>query len=329
MKNFFMKFINYFIAYFMTHFKITSFKFSFVCRAILFVSILFLLVLSSCVSSVGSGGGGLRLSILSNIPPSRIYDDQELRVAVEVENTGDFSIGNAGDKVYLSGFSPNIITGINRFGQEIPFLEEATSRSPGGKSLIEFKGAPRLLSTKNSYDVPLTVTACYGYQTVAPVTVCLDSDPHSISSNNKACTASSARVASQRSPVVVSSVLAEPSSATTRYTLSFSNTGGGDVFQPGIATISKCSPYADKSFDLQDLNVIRVDEIIVGNINIIGQCVGLFNGNYVRLSGGGNTITCKIDTSTAISPYVEIMRVKLSYNYRLQAFRQVSIYPSQ
>src|SRR3989338_5488763 len=94
-------------------------------KNILIVLLIFsLLILTSCVSTTTSGTGGLRVSMLSNLPPTKLYDGQDLRVVLEVENTGDYPIGKSGDSVYISGFSPNIITGLQDSGEPIPGLEE-------------------------------------------------------------------------------------------------------------------------------------------------------------------------------------------------------------
>ncbi|HLF54642.1 MAG TPA: hypothetical protein VI612_02895, partial [Candidatus Nanoarchaeia archaeon] len=92
-----------------------------------------LLILASCAAQqpagkpqpqeFRSGSEGLRLAFATNLPPPTLFDTEPFNALIEIENRGTYDVGGPGDKIYLSGFDPTIIQGIDAFGKQIPPLE--------------------------------------------------------------------------------------------------------------------------------------------------------------------------------------------------------------
>ena len=76
-----------------------------------------LIILASCTPGGGQnvgggiGGNGLTLSWVPNVPPLQLYDDQQFEADVELTNNGAYTIGTSLDRIYISGFSRERITG--------------------------------------------------------------------------------------------------------------------------------------------------------------------------------------------------------------------------
>ena len=207
-----------------------------------------LIILASCTPGGGQnvgggiGGNGLTLSWVPNVPPLQLYDDQQFEADVELTNNGAYTIGTSLDRIYISGFSRERITGSFTDGQQLPPLEGQTRTVSGGKDVTIFKGNIAFLNTQNSYTIPLTATACYEYVTEAGGNICIDPAPFTTSKRAKSCTAGTITLGSQGAPVKVSSATAESSPGKTRITISISNTGGGEAFKK--ETLPKCNPYS-------------------------------------------------------------------------------------
>ena len=127
-----------------------------------------------------TGTQGLELRFAQNLPPSRLFDTEPFGAVVEIENRGAYTVGGPGDKIYLSGYDPSIITGILEYGEDIPPTEGKTQFvTQGGVDAVGFKGTIAPLRPRNidRYPVRLLATACYGYQTIAAAPVCIDPNP--------------------------------------------------------------------------------------------------------------------------------------------------------
>src|SRR3989338_5846870 len=155
------------------------------------VILVLMIFLVSCGSQQGdqpqvqefrSGTQGLTINFGLNLPPSRLFDTEAFHTLIEVENQGAFDVGGPGDKVYLSGFDPTIIQGINSNGEQIPRIEGKSQFVPQGEfDTISFEGRLRPLHDRqiDKYSTTILATGCYNYETVATANVCLDPDPYS------------------------------------------------------------------------------------------------------------------------------------------------------
>lgn len=275
------------------------------------------------------GTEGLWLWFEPNLPPAWIYDDQPLEVMVRVENRGAYGIGSAGDKLYLSGFDPTIITGISTFGEQIPLLEGKSQYGEGELDAVAFRATIRDLASKHIdvYETRLLVTGCYGYQTIATSNICIDPDPYSISAKQKVCTPQDASVGSgQGAPIAISGIDVEPGKGRTRFRIRITNVGRGDAFKPGTGYLNKCSPYDSQGLSYDEVNYVRLDDVSVAGRSITSSCKPSFD---IRLIAGGATIYCELSGIASGSAFISPMTVRLSYGYRYSIFRDLDLRASR
>src|SRR3989338_7701033 len=69
-----------------------------------------------------TGSQGLLITFLPNLPPTRVIDRDPFNVVLQVENLGTGRVGNGLDRLYISGFDHNLITGIGTDGIPFPLL---------------------------------------------------------------------------------------------------------------------------------------------------------------------------------------------------------------
>lgn len=276
-----------------------------------------------------SGSQGLSLSFMTNMPPSRIYDNEKLAVGVEIYNRGATEIQSSSSRIYLSGFDNSLISGISTSGINLGTLEgKSMYNSEGGYTTVVFEGYVGSLGTRNidEYNPTLLVTACYRYETIADPMVCIDMDPFSPSNQEKVCNVESVSNlgGSQGAPVAITSVQAEPSKGKTRFKIYVSNVGGGLVFKDGYSYLNRCSPYNSQGLGFNDINFVRVEEVKVAGTSILPSCKPLEDG-YLRLKDSGSGfMVCEY--SSSIGPaYTTPMTIKLSYGYRNTIKRPIQI----
>jgi len=276
-----------------------------------------------------TGTRGIEMRFAKNSPPLRIYDDEELHVIVELRNKGATDVSGGNNRVYLSGFDSNIITGIPTTGVPIEDLEGKSIYNPEGElyTIVEFKGNIRDLGSRNidALDQDLLVTACYEYKTILAEAVCIDPDPYSVSSEEKVCTPRDISTGSQGAPIAVTRVEVDAMTGKTRFKIWIKNVGGGLVFKPGFEYLDKCNPYSPYKLDYNDIDFVRVDDVKVGGISIKSTCKPLDNYGHIKLlptrssKGASRTgvgyMICELDGVSG-PPYKTPITVVLSYNYR-------------
>ncbi|MEM4282238.1 MAG: hypothetical protein QW559_01785 [Candidatus Woesearchaeota archaeon] len=304
--------------------------------------LLALLLLSACAPLRGRqreeqlvpdfrvGSQGLVLSFEPNLPPTRLYDDQPFEAVLRIENRGAFDVGGAGDKVYISGFDPSIITGISTFGAQIPKLEGKSLAQPIGlQDVVQFRGTIRDLRSKgiDQYRTRILGTACYGYQTIATANVCIDPDPYSLTVKQKVCTPQNVALGGgQAAPIAVTNIQLEPSKGKTRFRIAIANVGGGEVFKPGATYLSKCSPYAAEGLRYDEFDYVRLDDVSVAGRSITSTCRPAPD---VKLSGGLATVFCELSGIPQGSAFVSPLTITISYGYRSSVVRDITILSSR
>lgn len=303
--------------------------------------VLFLLLLVAC-AGIGrkaekpqpqefrSGSQGLYMQFVTNLPPPKVFDREPLNVMVQVENRGTAMIGSAGlDSIYLSGFDTSIITNMPIDGVDIPQMEGRGPYMPqGGIDTVSFTSRIQPLTAKHidKYQPTLLVTACYHYETIASAQVCIDPNPYAPTSIVKVCTPSTVGTGSQGAPIAVTSVEVVPSPEKTRFKISISNVGGGDVFKPGATNLKKCSPYVG-GLGFNDVDFVHVYDVIISGQGIKDTCKPMDNFGNVRLTNGQAQLFCEFNSPPGQSAFLTPLEILLDYGYRSSIFRQIDIRP--
>jgi len=274
-----------------------------------------------------TGSQGITMLFAPNLPPSQLYDDQELNAIIEVENKGAHTIGAPGDRIYLTGFDPNIITNIPTQGAQLNRLEGKQPYKPiGDKDFINFKGILRKLAFKNvdKYTPRLQATACYGYTTIAQANLCIDPDPFSPTAKQKVCTPTDASLGTQGAPIAVNTIHIEPAPGTSRFRIDVSNVGGGDVFRYGTGYLTRCSPTSPTGLAYNEINRVFLQDVRIGDISILPSCKPLDQGHLILTNGQG-TLYCQLSNVRGSNAYVTTATVELRYGYRTSVTKDLTI----
>ena len=277
-----------------------------------------------------TGSEGLRISFLENLPPPKLFDNEEFNAVIQIENKGAAKVGGTGDKIFLSGFDPAILSGISNFGMQIPSLNGVEPITlQGDMDTVSFTGRLALLKGFGTMQVPLKLllTSCYGYETIAAPQVCIDPVPFSPVLRQKVCSAQTVSAGTQGAPMAVSSVDVLPSTGNTKFKIYVTNVGGGRVFRSGLSTLSKCNPSTTWSDFFKDSDYVEVQDVLVSGISIKNSCKGL-DQNHVRLQNGRGVFFCDFNNIKGNSAYTAQLAIKLKYGYETTQLKNVDVYSS-
>jgi hypothetical protein len=274
------------------------------------------------------GTTGLALSFVQNLPPARLFDTDQFTAIMQVENKGAFTVGGPGDKIYLSGFDPTIITGITNWGADIPAVEGKSQFVPTGMiDAVEFKGmvAPLRLKNIDKYPAKLLATACYEYSTVAAANICVDPNPYA-TGIRKVCTPASVSLGSgQGAPVAVSQIEMDTSPGRIRFKIYVKNVGLGDVFRYGADYLAKCSPFS-QPLSFNEIDYVELVDVFISGTSIKPTCKPL-DDNHIRLTNGQGLVFCEFMTRGQ-DAYNTPITVTLRYGYRNTIFKDIQIVSS-
>jgi hypothetical protein len=272
-----------------------------------------------------TGSQGVVLQFIPNVPPQRIYDtEQTFNAQLDVFNRGAFEVGGPGDRIYLTGFDPSVISGIPTSGVQLPRIEGKSSFNlEGGRDVVTFQGSIRAI-TADKIPLPLQATTCYEYETQASANVCVDPNPFAPSVRQRVCTPANVGLGSQGAPVAVTNIELEARPGKTIFRVNLANVGGGDAFRHGGQYLQKCSPFDQEGLRFDEVDHIDVLDVKVSDISIMPTCKPLDRGS-VRLTGGAGSFFCELSNIRAGPAYVTPLTITLRYGYRNVISKQVEL----
>lgn len=270
-----------------------------------------------------TGSQGLIAYFEVNQPPATIYSDQGFMATIRLENKGAFDVGGPFDRVYLSGFDPNMIIGLPSQGIQIPKIQGKTKYdSQGGKDWIAFKGDIYLPQGIDSHPTDLQLTTCYKYETLASGNVCIDPNPFSTARRQKTCMPGSTSLGTQGAPISVSSIKTEAAPQKTRFEITIANSGAGIALKENGDALKRCSPHDVEGLKFEDIDFIRITDVKIGEISI-QPCKNVNNG-YLRLVNGKGIMYCEMAT-TGTTEYTSNIQIILSYGYQETIKKSIQI----
>lgn len=178
-------------------------------------------------------------------------------------------------------------------------------------------------------DQKLLLTSCYQYTTYADPVVCIDPEP--FSDNRKVCTPQSRTWnGGNGAPVAITSIEQENTPRKIIFRINVRNVGGGTVYDPGA--LEKCSPYYPGRVTAEDLNVVWLGDVRIGQTGLAGR--GGRGGmtcypEVIRLDpktkSGTTTCTYPLEFTNLRSAYQTPLTVELWYGYSKAIERTLTI----
>lgn len=272
-----------------------------------------------------TGTQGITINFLANSPPSRIYEGDNLDIAMELQNKGAYPGEGQSltGKLALSGFDPASISGSWDGGGNMPTgLEGKNQGNPeGGYGVMTFKdmSGVHVPFDADYYEPTILVHSCYKYETEADVMVCIDPDPYKVVQENKVCEIGDVSLGGgQGAPIAITRVEEEVGSDKIYFRIYVSNSGDG--------TPMLTSAYSDCPFDveLQDLDKATAQIKLPYDASPDCSPRGT-TSDPIRLTNGEGYIFCKFSKPASQSAYKTSLNVKLDYVYSSSVSKQIRI----
>jgi len=294
----------------------------------IFLSIIFILVLSSCAvlqssskrdisAPVVTGYNGVSLALVTNAPPSEVFEGQSFEIAFTVDNKGSTDVKNG---VYVIGIPSDFETREDIYGRF----------SVKGKSLLYPFGDAKSFSVSAvarelRQDVErssISVDVCYPYRTNFNTQVCINPQTNVFSSPQKICTPSAQGFSGQGAPVAVASVdmpiiLPHPNPALVvpQFVLHLQNLGNGLV-------ISKQN-FADACSQKSNRDIFNMVQVSGSLEDIPLKCIP----SVLRIMGSDNIIICTLEDGLEKSrgSHLGVLNINLDYGYSTSKTSQILI----
>ncbi len=263
---------------------------------------------------VQTGTEGVKLSAVSNYPPARIYDQNPLVMLIDVKNKGNFNLETQDCFVQVTGYDPNIITGmpeVKSCAENTPGVLEGKNvyNVQGGMNQLEFSSSPVILSENVGFEYSpvLNVLSCYRYHTSAHPAVCVDPLIYQISSEQKACTPNDIGMGGgQGGPVGVTYVGVEMVGKRAIFEINLKNLGSGRVLSSD-ADLRNC---ASVGLDYRDLDKVNY-QISLSSGSLV-DCKP--QDGVVRLANGQGKVVCSFEIPGGTA-YETPLAIDLDYAY--------------
>lgn len=283
---------------------------------------------AAALRRASTGTQGVQLNLFPDIPPTTIYDQNELVALLEVRNRGVHDLNQEDCWVQITGFDPNIITGgfglPRSCGENVGVLDgKDIYNQEGGFNQLEFYSSNvRLPDGVFEYSPNLNFVTCYNYQTRANPSVCIDPLLYQIAREQKACDYRRAIVTGggQGGPVGVSNVnvdmIGGQGASRAIFEINIRNFGNGRVLSPQT-DIRSCG---DAQLRFTDFDRIAYSVSLSGGSLI--DCKPL--DGFVRLNNNNGKIICTFNINQA-SAFETPLLVELDYNYLESQQREIRI----
>lgn len=291
--------------------------------------IILMIFLVSCTNDTGStgpsnknwrsGSEALRMSFVSDNPPSEILSTQELSVMVEYSNRGAYDIGVSNLKFYLTGYDSSILFNnpIQQSSSSVTLEGKDPYNSQGSqtayaqwKSSVDLNG----IADVDSFRQDLTVTACYNYRTIATPLVCVDPKKYDLVVSSR-CTFDIQDLGSnQGGPIAVSSIKKRTTRDKVYFEIYIKNVGNGIPF---VKSIDNCH----NSLGIRDINQVKLEKISLSKKDFTSSCKP---STTIHLDNGQGYFVCERDMPEN-SFFNGVMEIELSYGYRETMSRSLNI----
>ena len=307
-------------------------------------SIILLICITSCTftgkndedldieKNIYKGTRGVSMDFFENNFPDEIFENEELNLAIKIENKGAYDVKNAKILVSVEKEFMNFFNGDHVYEtlfQGRPFLQGKTYYSDFNDFHIEeLRLKVKELDDLSEYhDSFILSTFCYDYKGIAIADVCIDTDPHDVKVTEKVCSEidSISLSEGQGGPVIIDRIdtrmLVQGDTIKPQFKIYITNKGKGTVISSG-----KSDEVCNKeSIGFDTYNTLKITELEFSNHNLNNfEClpsdlVLLNNEDFITCTYKGTDITKNSPT------YLTPLKVAFEYGYTESISKEIKI----
>lgn len=311
---------------------------------------------TTTVSSLYKGTSGLKLSFVKNAPPSRIFENTNFNVIVQIENKGAYDVRDISEGMdYERAQMGEIVITPESGYVDFEKIDESEGILPGdngaffeirGKSLSNPVGdeivvysnlkARELSSLSAVHSSSVFATVCYPYQTKLSTSVCIDPDIYNLKPKKKACEVKNLAFSGQGAPVAITKIevqmIPEGDKVKPMFLVHIENKGDGEVVKRDNyhAACGATIGTSEETELYKYFNVINVKESKLST-----QALDCEQGDTeeIVLRGKKGTIKCVFSEEGALKDgiskeddaYIAPLTIILDYGYTSTISKQFNI----
>lgn len=296
-------------------------------------------------SVIHKGTQGLEMIFLQNAPPNELIAPPEgermsFKVGVKMENKGASDIRDGQlllvvEKNYMNVLGWEIQEGFSQVGaagDKVAFtLKGRSELDPSGEMIASTADLEALPLERQSvtHTSSVSLTACYGYETIASANVCIDTEVYGMKPVEKTCTPTDITLSDgQGAPVAVdkievSMLPAGQEFVKPQFVIHILNKGSGLVFRPDkVRDACSASPLKQ-----DEINVVKIDDVAFSGYSLRGGHIEC-SPNPLKLRQRNSKVVCSVKEgviSAETETYETILQVTLAYGYSQTISKQVTI----
>jgi len=273
------------------------------------------------------GASGLSMRFVEGQPPDEFFEQDDVEVVIQLENSGEYDIPENGVNLIISGVPPSAKKDFESSKFNIMPL-------PGVSRVVDtiIPGAvEEVLFGTLSYDVRvpegsipqrLHAKACYLYGANTTSTACIRENIYAATIGAQICEVNEEKkVETSSGPIQVSAArefARGPNKIS--FTVTVENAGAGDVYWNEQRDL-KC-----ESIPFTDLNKIKLAEVSIDGLeDRLETCSGLGADNTIRLKSDKTGSFVCVWNTTGQEAYEGFMTVDLEYIYTSEIIKEVNV----
>lgn len=267
---------------------------------------------------IHTGTHGLVLGFMKNSPPEEVFEEEEFPVYAQLENKGAADIING----YIAlGFQEDYFEASVK-NREFNLEGKSLANPIGEKNIFRFLvTAKKIIGEPRT--VPIAVSSCYSYNTIATVSVCIDTDVYNVKAVQKACSVKDiTSKEGQGGPIAVTKI--EPKMLTTegeniiipQFTIEVENKNDGNLI------------LTNKAKDLCSATALSRDDLDVVSFNVeLSEQELKCNKDVLKLRENKDKIICWLESGIdkEKASYTTLLQIKLDYGYSQKTIKNVVI----
>lgn len=278
--------------------------------------------------TIHTGTEGLTAEFLQNLPPEKIYVDNDYNIGLKLANRGAHDVKEGGG--YLAFKTDTYYIKIENPEQAIS-LNGKSILNPKGEEIIkaDYKASTIKQFEKDveKKETLIFVDLCYKYTTEAVFDVCMDTDIYNLNYREKVCIIKDISSSNQGAPIAVTRVKQNMVPAGDKlkpeFEITVANVGNGIPYKNTISAEKICSSGVEKSSEeWKDVwNSVSVTAEIP-NSGLKLEC----EPSNLRLDKE-QTAKCSATEGidTKIPPYSTVLKINADYGYTTTISKKVEI----
>jgi len=291
-------------------------------KAILFLILTLIVLLIGCAPQEKKEAEtfyGLKMSFVENAPPETIAIGQKFPIYVDVENFGEWPVKQGKAIFYLQGIGQNLKDYANKLSNSVELVAKKDSLT-GKQRLVFANAAYSDLSITNPFTIPMVLTSCYDYATIAEASICISKQSSEI------CSIEGDKIKEDSNtigPVKITSLTESVEGNTLKLGFTIANVGNGKVYMPE----TNCDALMNnEASELTKENYVKID-INDGGQGFKCRLLSKDFASIEGLSGYASLGTVICTKKLSDENYPSIIKISLEYKYVDSVSKSITVMP--